>query len=331
MKRKLWIATGLVVTAVGVGAVVAHAERGGYGGHGYRDGQGDWGREGRGRHHGWRRGHDGPMSKADYDTETRSKFAAMDANTDGVVDKAEIEAALAKRMEGRREGRRGGQRMQRRLARYDANNDGKVTLDEVKAYIADRFQRMDLNGDGKITDEDLPPIMRGMNVLSGGDGMGMAMRGHGHRHHAHYGGARMIRYLTGADANKDGAVTLDELQARAGKRFARFDRNKDGAIDQADRDQLRKEMSDYRVLRFMHRYGATDGKLTLEQYTKVRNERFAKRDRDGDGMLGGEGSMRGHHGRGHMGRWDRDDERSPSMEQQAPAQDERGPEKRDTQ
>lgn len=309
MSKKIWITTGVVAAAaVGLTVFVAHAERGRHG-HGYGDGYHDGERGG---YHGmrghrrwggsWRR----EMTKADFDAETRAKFAEWDANGDGVVDATEAEARIASRMQ-RRRGRRGGRRWERMLRRFDADRDGKVTAAEAEAYVTERFQRMDLTGDGRITDEDLPPMMRGLNILSGDSNMHRGHRfGHGGHHRGDRRGMRMMRHIIGADTNKDGAITLQELQDRAKQRFARFDRNKDGAIDQADRDALRKEMVDYRVLRFMHRFGAKDGKLTAAQFAKFRDERFAKRDADGDGTIernemrgGGRGWGRHHH-------WERD-------------------------
>ncbi len=118
----------------------------------------------------------------------------------------------------------------------------------------------------------------------------------------------MLRRLAGADTNKDGAVTLQEFQDRAAQRMARWDRNKDGVLDETDRSTLLKETVDYRVKRFMHRFGAgKDGQLTREQVAAHRNERFARRDTDGDGVIERSERRRGHHGKrrrhrdGHWG------------------------------
>jgi hypothetical protein len=92
---------------------------------------------------------------------------------------------------------------------------------------------------------------------------------------------------------------------------------------------LRKEMADYRVLRFMHRYGAKDGKLTLAQFTQHRNERFAKRDADNDGMIG-RGEGRGHHGWGGGRRWHRDGGQGAGNQGEGAA-DDRAPAKPDNQ
>ena len=75
----------------------------------------------------------------------------------------------------------------------------------------------------------------------------------------------MLSRLRAADADRDGSVTRQEFAAQAEKQFARLDRNGDGVADQADRDLLGKQMADYRVLRFLHRFGAgQDGKVHVE-------------------------------------------------------------------
>lgn len=302
MSKALWITTGVVVAAVGMTAIVANAERGGgdrrgaYGderGYGH-DRRGYRRHERRGRHEG-RRGQRREVTKEDFDARTRSRFARWDANSDGVVDAGEAEARIARRIE-RRFNRHGNRRMERILRRLDTDRDGKVTKQEMEARVTERFKRMDLTSDGRITDDDLPPMLRDRDFLSSEPG---ARRRGGRRGHRHGGrGRRMLRQLAGADTNKDGAVTLQELQERAAKRFQRFDRNQDGTLDEADRDMLLKETVDYRVLSFMHRFGAgKEGQLSLDQFTKHRNERFARMDADGDGVLKGR-EIRRHRGRG---------------------------------
>jgi Ca2+-binding EF-hand superfamily protein len=325
MKKSIWIIGGVAVAAVGFTAAGALAERGGDGWHGRHHG-GGWQHHGRGgekngryrhgRHHGeGRRGRRGPVSKEDYDAETRGRFARWDINGDGVVDRSEVEKRITSRMERRMHRRGGGGQGMRMINRFDEDRDGTVTKAEIETYVTRMFTRMDLDGDGKITDADLPPMMRGLDIIKGERphfAMGLGREGHeGRRTHGRRGGMPMLRHMLGADANKDGEITIEEAQAIGAKRAARFDRNGDGNIDQADRDALRAEMLDYRVRRFLHHFGANpDTGLTLEQFTTHRNERFARRDVDGDGVLsrrerrgghglgGGRGEHHGHRGRG---------------------------------
>lgn len=64
------------------------------------------------------------------------------------------------------------------------------------------------------------------------------------RHFGH-GGPRGGMLMM-ADANKDGSVTKAELTAALEARFAKLDANRDGKIDQADRDILRQQRLDAR-------------------------------------------------------------------------------------
>ena len=146
------------------------------------------------------------------------------------------------------------------------------------------FGRLDLTNDGRITDDDLPPMMRGRDVLKGS--AGSAMGGRGRMGGGQMGGGMMLGRIVEADANKDGVITLDEVLANAAKRFDTMDRNKDGAIDKADHDAMRKEMTDYRVKRFVHAHGADkEGKVTRDQFFATAKERFAQRDVNRDGRI----------------------------------------------
>jgi Ca2+-binding EF-hand superfamily protein len=118
-------------------------------------------------------------------------------------------------------------------------------------------------------------------------------------------GARPARFGEGLkemDADKDGAVTLEEFLARRDPGFARFDQNKDGFVDAAEFEAAAKESTDYWVRRFIKRFDAdNDGKVTKEEFAKARRERFARRDLDDDGSIGPEDMRPG--ARERLGRW----------------------------
>lgn len=294
MKKRTIAIAAVSVLALGgaLAAVSAQAHRGGrHGGHMmFGDDEGAHGMRGRfGR----------AMTKEDFDRRSRERFASIDRNSDGVIDAAEIEAAMSSHVTAFKQ-RRGGMdgHMDGHLKRmFDSNRDGKVTRDEARAEMMRRFVEMDLNNDGRIDDNDLPPMMRGRNALAGGEGLGMGrMSGAGIVSRG-MGGLGMLRQ---ADANKDGVITREEAEALADREFARFDRNKDGTIDQADVEALRKEMTDYRVKRFAHRFGAgPDGRITREQFLAKAGERFARMDYNNDGSISrDEMPGRGHGPRG---------------------------------
>ncbi|MEZ5856325.1 MAG: hypothetical protein R3D67_16815 [Hyphomicrobiaceae bacterium] len=297
-KRSIILATAALLLAGGAAVAISAPGDGpgGWRGHGMHrmgGGMGPMGEDGMesmgGRHMKGMRGHFGrTMTKEDFDTRTRERFAALDKNSDGVIDKAEMEAAVAARS-SKRMGRRGmeqGQMGQRMLKRMGAGADGKVSKEAFRAEINRRFAEADLNSDGKLDDADLPPMMRGRNAL---DHIGESR---GRR-----GGALGWVKRLGVSA-KAGVITRDDVLAGADKRFSTLDKNGDGVIDQADFDAMRKDMADYRVQRMAHRLGAgPDGKVTREQFMAKAAERFARLDVDGDGRIGGRG--RGGHGWGH--------------------------------
>ena len=260
--------------------------------------------------HGWggRRG-GRTMTLEGAEARARERFARFDKNGDNVLDSDEIEARISARR-----GRRGARMGQRMMRRFDGDKDGKVTRAEVEERLKRRFARIDLNNDGRISDEDLPPILRGRNVLSP-DGQAAGRQGwrrgwRGNRRGDWRGrrsGRRMIRQVRGRDANKDGSVSFEEFSARALARFERMDRDKNGAIEQSDFDALRKEMLNYRVQRFIHRFGVEADKakkVTREQFLENAKVRFERRQARRETRLDGDG--RGHRGRGWGGRGSRD-------------------------
>lgn len=295
-KRTIAIATvGLLAVAGAIAAVSAQGHRGGFGGGHPMFGDDDAG-------HGMRGRFGQALTKDQFETRNRERFARIDKNSDGVIDTAEIEAALSSRMDGhkgRHGGGRGGQMGQHLLRSFDTNRDGKITKDEARAEIMRRFAEIDLNRDDRIDDNDLPPMMRGQNVLAGGTEAGMGPMG-GRRGGPGMPGLGLIRQ---ADANKDGIITREEATAVADREHARFDRNKDGTVDQADFDAMRREMVDYRVKRFAHGFGAgPDGRVTREQFQAKAGERFARMDYNNDGSVSRDERPGWGHGRrgGHM-------------------------------
>ena len=305
-KSKTIVAAGLLVVAIGAAAAISQTggpggrfghgfgPHGGFGhGWGHPGGDGDWGGGFRGRF-------GGQLTRDEHDARARERFARLDRNNDGVIDAAEVEAAIGTRMAEAPEGRMGRRMSERLLREFDADRDGRVTRDEHLAGVRARFAEMDLDGDGRITDADLPPMLRGRNALAGGDteplgGPGLGRRGRG-----------PLAMLRDADANRDGVVTLDEMLAAAERHFALWDRNRDGVVDRADAEALREETVDYRVRRFLHSHGAKDGRITREQFAAKAAERFARMDLDNDGVITRAerpGWWGGHHGRGgHEGR-----------------------------
>ena len=102
------------------------------------------------------------------------------------------------------------------IMRYDTNKDGAVDRAEWKAGQEARFKRLDANNDGKLTQDELfartPAV--GNSVLPSDRQV-----------------ERQSSFFQRLDADKDGFVTLTEFMTLADRNFARCDVNKDGRTD----------------------------------------------------------------------------------------------------
>ena len=132
-----------------------------------------------------------PVSRTAYMQKVDGAFVNVDANKDGFMDRAEIEAAETKAMTGRKAVMLRDR--ESAFRKMDANKDGSLSLQEYNAALvavqlrkpnaAPVLSRLDTNKDGKVSlAENRVPSM-----------------------------AQFDR----ADANKDGTLTPAELKAPA--------------------------------------------------------------------------------------------------------------------
>ncbi len=189
--------------------------------------------------------------------------------------------------------------------RADANADGKVSLEELRAVnpqlTQKRFKSMDKNGDGFITGAEAPRNQRGRNQNQ-----------QIHR--------QMLTKMLASDRDGDLKVSYQELiQAKPGFPRANFDRldlNGDGILTKEDMRSPQRAGARPRATResngagnrraqdrdaFMRRLQSADtdrnGKITLDEmrriFPRITEERFRQMDGDGNGVLtSGEGPQR---------------------------------------
>jgi len=102
----------------------------------------------------------------------------------------------------------------------DANADGFVTLEEMKAAQAARFAENDTDGDGFLNMEELTEARGKMKKTANGEGLSDRQK------------ARMMRAL---DENGDGKVALSEMPTeRMEKMFAKLDADSDGKVSKEE-------------------------------------------------------------------------------------------------
>lgn len=155
-----------------------------------------------------------------------------------------------------------------------------------------------------------------LTVLAGG-GIALA-HGHGHGH-----AGRMLQHL---DANKDGKITLTEMQTEATRHFAEADADKDGRVVQAEWKAHQKKMraqftgkhkdiaakgdkergecrgEEHAHGRFFEKLDQNDdGAVDNKELTTHLQKKFTRIDANGDKVVSGDELQlrRGKHGRGH--------------------------------
>ena len=99
-----------------------------------------------------------------------------------------------------------------------------------------------------------------------------AEEGHGGDHHGGHG--RHGRMLEKVDTNKDGNLSLDEVQAAAAERFKRLDKNADGVVTAEEAPRM-----------FDTPDADHNGQVTADELATHAAARLKRADANGDGMV----------------------------------------------
>jgi Ca2+-binding EF-hand superfamily protein len=157
----------------------------------------------------------------------------------------------------------------------DANGDARVTLLEARAAALALFEHFDRDGDGGVTRAEA-------------DAAAVSWREQ-----------RSERRFSALDRDRDGTLSPAEV-ALSPRRFARADGDADGRLTRAEVSHAFARGSsgrtDTAALRsmFWRRDSNRDGRVTRMEVLAAADQRFMRRDRDGDGVVavGGEGAAR---------------------------------------
>lgn len=111
---------------------------------------------------------DAKITQEEISTHFKARFDAADANKDGALDAEEMTAyAKAKQDE------RIAKRTERMIERRDANDDGKLSFEEMQPKKQGKmFDRLDADDDGAISVEEFAKVQDRMQKHGHGEGKG---------------------------------------------------------------------------------------------------------------------------------------------------------------
>ena len=113
------------------------------------------------------------------------------------------------------------------MRHFDSDANGAVTLAEARNGVARMFAGADANQDGRVTRDE----MRAFHGKMGGHRPGGHPGGHGGPGDKGEGKRGGPMHL---DADADGAITLAEAQSGIDAHFAKVDSDRDGSITEAE-------------------------------------------------------------------------------------------------
>lgn len=129
-----------------------------------------------------------------------------------------------------------------RLTAMDANGDGQVSVEEMRAAhqarraerLTTRFARLDTDGDGAISKAEFEaqPAARARNH---------ARAGRGGAHRADRAGSARAGRMMGSESRREmQPVVIADARAKAEQRFAAMDADHDGVVTAAERQASRQ-------------------------------------------------------------------------------------------
>jgi Ca2+-binding EF-hand superfamily protein len=206
---------------------------------------------------------DGTVSLDEFMKPKFDRFATVDKNADGALEGAELTGRMQERS---------AHRLRMTMARLDANGDGKVTREEFEngARHVMRGKRFGHEGGRRFWRErgDAQAGSRAQdaspNAAGGAKPADAMAQADTHTRQVPDGGrgARRAQLFANLDANGDGVVTLQDLEAKAAANIAYAQKKR---LHMLDKDR--------------------NGKVSREEFITRPKQRFADLDLDGDGKI----------------------------------------------
>ena len=133
------------------------------------------------------------------------------------------------------------------LAMFDLNGDNTVTRDEIAALKGEEFEWRDRNSDGYLDAEDASPMHQRMMAMREAhrEQMGEAEDGRRGRHHRAGRGGHGD-WMRGQDADGDGRISRAEFMDGETAMFDRLDANSDGSVTPDELDAAMEQRQERR-------------------------------------------------------------------------------------
>ena len=208
--------------------------------------------------------HDGKLSAVEMQAAPQS-LLTLDRNGDGQLTSDELQPRPENSGASADE-------LAKQLMVFDKNGDGVLTSDELPARMQALFARGDANHDGRLTPEEIRAMAERQGMPAGAPSGGNA------------GATRMDPLLNALDADHDGAISAVEI-AGSGKALLVLDKNGDGEIT-ADEMRMRQQTPAERVNHLLDEWDTNkDGKISKDEAPDRMQQQFEAIDTNKDGML----------------------------------------------
>jgi Ca2+-binding EF-hand superfamily protein len=125
------------------------------------------------------------------------------------------------------------------IKRFDLNEDGYLTRDELPPRVAALFDQADKNGDGKLDRQEVQALLPVLRKRFGQQANQPARAADSTDVER-----QVAQLLQRMDTNKDGMISRDEAKGPLAKNFDLLDTNKDGYLD---KDELRRAVTRWRA------------------------------------------------------------------------------------
>jgi Ca2+-binding EF-hand superfamily protein len=167
------------------------------------------------------------------------------------------------------------------LKSADLNKDGVIDQTEFQQSRDKWFADLDANQDGFVTADELKAFGDKMHAEWAKKHGDQASNGQPDANKKH--GDFSQRILQRVDADKDGKISKAEFDAEGSKLFARLDDNGDGKI--AENEMPQRHWARFGGQMFDRMDADKDGKVTKAEFQAAGDKMFQRMDKNGDGII----------------------------------------------